>query len=75
MPAGIVQGNTDMGKPGFLGPCPPVGQKHRYFFTVHALKVEKLPVDQGVSPAMVGFTLWQNRIGKAEFQVTAGPRK
>lgn len=75
LPAGAIEGNTDLGKPGFFGPCPPVGRKHRYVYTVHALKVDKLPVPAGATPAIVGFYLWQNRIGAANLQVTAGPRK
>ena len=75
LPAGAVQSNTDLSKPGFFGPCPPVGRKHHYVYTVHALKVAKLPVNLGASPALVGFILWQNTIEKATFKVTAGPRK
>lgn len=73
--AGAVEGNTDLGKPGFFGPCPPVGREHNYVYTVHALKVEKLGVDKGASPAFVGFNLWMNRIGEATLKVKAGPRK
>ena len=75
LPAGAIEGNTDLGKPGFLGPCPPVGRKHNYVYTVHALKVDKLPVEKGTTPALVGFTIWQNSLGKATLGVTAGPRK
>ncbi len=75
LPAGAIEGNTDLGKPGFFGPCPPVGRKHNYVWTVHALKVDKLPVDKEASPALVGFFLWQNRIGEATLPITAGPRK
>lgn len=75
LPAGAVEGNTDLGKPGFFGPCPPVGREHRYVYTVHALKVDKLAVDKGASPAFVGFNLWMNRIGEATLTVQAGPRK
>ncbi|MSQ47221.1 MAG: YbhB/YbcL family Raf kinase inhibitor-like protein [Deltaproteobacteria bacterium] len=69
LPAGTVEGNTDLGKPGFFGPCPPAGRQHTYLYTVHALKVAKLPVDKGVSPATVGFFLWQNGLAKATFTV------
>ena len=75
LPAGTIEGNTDLGKPGFFGPCPPVGRVHTYEYTVHALKVDKLPVDKGASPALVGFFVWQNSLGKATLDVQAGPRK
>jgi Raf kinase inhibitor-like YbhB/YbcL family protein len=75
LPAGAVQSNTDLSKPGFFGPCPPVGRKHRYEWTVHALKVDKLPVKPSMSPALVGFFIGQNRIGQAQLTVVAGPRK
>src|SRR5687768_5185180 len=66
LPAGSVQSVTDFGQPGFGGPCPPTGDKpHRYIFTVHALKLEKLPLETGASGAMVGFFLGQNTIAKA----------
>ena len=66
LPAGSVQSVTDFGQPGFGGPCPPAGDKpHRYIFTVHALKLEKLPLEPNASGAMVGFFLGQNTIAKA----------
>ena len=51
------------------GPCPPVGDKpHRYIFTVHALKIDQLPLDEMSPAAMVGFFLKQNLLGKAVLQ-------
>lgn len=35
-PSGSIQGVNDFGKPGWGGPCPPVGT-HRYVFRVWAL--------------------------------------
>jgi Raf kinase inhibitor-like YbhB/YbcL family protein len=65
-PSGCTQSNTDMGQPGFGGPCPPEGSGyHRYIITVFALKVEKLGLDKNASPAMVGFYLNNNLIAKA----------
>ena len=65
-PEGSIQSMTDFGKPGFGGPCPPEGHgPHRYIFTVHALKTEKLPLDKNAPAAMVGFYLWMNTIEKA----------
>ena len=74
LPAGAVEGNTDLGKPGFLGPCPPVGRRHDYVYTVYALKVERLPVERTSGPALVGFFLWQNTLAKATLGVIADPR-
>jgi Raf kinase inhibitor-like YbhB/YbcL family protein len=65
-PNGSVQSMTDFGKPGFGGACPPVGDKpHRYIFTVYALDVEKLDLNETTQPAMVGFVLNQHAIAKA----------
>jgi Raf kinase inhibitor-like YbhB/YbcL family protein len=65
-PKGSVQSVTDYGKPGFGGACPPVGDKpHRYIFTVYALKVERLELDNTSPPAMVGYYLNQNALAKA----------
>ena len=75
LPAGAVEGNTDLGKPGFAGPCPPVGRQHDYVYSVYALKVDKLPVERAFGPALVGFFLWQNTLGKATLDVMAGPRQ
>ena len=64
-PAGSIQGRTDFGKPGYGGPCPPAGDKrHRYQFTVYALKTDKLPLDENAPAAMVGYYLDQNLIQK-----------
>ena len=75
LPPGTVESNTDLGKPGWFGPCPPPGRLHHYTFTVHALKTEKLDVPPGATAAFVGFFLWQNTIDKATLTGTAGPRK
>ncbi len=67
LPAGAVQGNTDFGKPGYGGPCPPPGSgKHHYNFTLFALKVDKIEVPPGASPAMIGFNAKANAIASAK---------
>ena len=61
-----IQSMTDYGKTGFGGACPPKGDKaHRYVFTVHALSVDKLALDEKASPALVGFMIGANTIAKA----------
>lgn len=73
LPAGARESRTDMGRPGYMGFCPPKGDKpHRYVFTLHALKVEKLAVADDATPALVGFNLNANRIGQASFTVKHG---
>ncbi len=73
-PLGAVEGNTDVGVPGYAGPCPPVGRIHTYTYTVHALKSEKLDVPNSATAPLTGFFLYQNTIAKATLDVTAGPR-
>ena len=36
LPAGVRQGLNDWKRPGYGGPCPPIG-RHRYFFKLYAL--------------------------------------
>ena len=73
LPAGTVQGRTDFGAPGFGGACPPKGDKpHRYIFTVHALKTDKIEVPAEASAALVGFMINANRLGKATFEARYG---
>lgn len=70
---GFIQSVTDFGAPGFGGACPPEGDKpHRYVFTLHALSVPSLGLDAKAMPAMVGFNLNANSLGKASFTATFG---
>jgi len=64
LPKGAVEGNTDMGKPGYVGPCPPAGPKHHYNFMLYPLKVDKLDVPPGATASYVGFNAGANVIGK-----------
>lgn len=74
LPAGAVEGNTDLGSPGYFGPCPPVGRTHNYVFTVHALGSEALEVSAGATAPLTGFFLYQNTLATATLGVVAGPR-
>lgn len=65
LPAGALEVRTDFGKPGYGGPCPPPGSVHRYVFTLHAVGIEKLPVNADTSAAIVGFHLHFNTLEKA----------
>lgn len=63
LPAGTREGANDWGKPGYGGPCPPVG-RHRYFFKLYALDTTLGPLGAGgraakqdVEVAMAGHVL------------------
>jgi len=65
LPVGAKQGRTDFGAPGYGGACPPAGDPaHRYVFTVHALKVQKLDLPADPSAALVGFMLHATEIAR-----------
>jgi Raf kinase inhibitor-like YbhB/YbcL family protein len=73
LPAGATQGNTDVSQPGYLGPCPPAGDKaHRYIFTVYALKTAKIEVPANATGALVGFNIHGNQLGKATLTARYG---
>jgi len=58
LPAGAVAGTNDAGLTGYLGPCPPPGDRtHRYEITVYALDVPSLSLPPSVRAAVVGFTM------------------
>lgn len=66
LPKGTIQSITDYGLKGFGGPCPPEGHGyHQYIITIHALKTDKLGLNENTNPAIVGFYLWNNTIAKA----------
>lgn len=76
LPKGAGQIATDFGGPGWGGPCPPVGDKpHRYHFTLHALKVDKLDLPAGATASLAGFMINANSIGKATLTGKYGRKK
>lgn len=73
LPSAAIQGRTDYGIHAFGGACPPQGDKpHRYIFTVHALKIEKIDVPADSSAALIGFMINSNSLGKASFTAMYG---
>ncbi|HEY2930007.1 YbhB/YbcL family Raf kinase inhibitor-like protein [Piscinibacter sp.] len=73
LPAGSTQVRTDFGAPGFGGACPPKGDKpHRYVFTVHALKTDKLDVPTDGTAALAGFMINANKLASATFTAKYG---
>jgi Raf kinase inhibitor-like YbhB/YbcL family protein len=73
LPSGAVQGNTDIGAPGYMGPCPPPKDKpHRYIFTLYALDTDKLDLPANATAAYVGFNIHGHTVGKATFTAKYG---
>ncbi|GIS63886.1 MAG: hypothetical protein CM1200mP3_01340 [Chloroflexota bacterium] len=66
-PATSLETRTDIGAPGWIGPCPPEGHGlHRYVFTISCLSVEAIPVEADSSGALVGFMTNMNAIEQAK---------
>jgi hypothetical protein len=71
--AGALQVQTDFGKPDYGEPCPPESDHpHRYFFTVHAVSMDKLPVAADTAAAVVGFYLNFNTLANKPVPVADG---
>ena len=64
LPAGAVSGGNDAGLTGYLGPCPPPGDRtHRYKLTVFALDVPSLNLLASARPAVVAFSMRLHILG------------
>lgn len=62
LPAGAHEGLNDWNRPGYGGPCPPIG-RHRYFFKLYALDKPLAalarPTKAAVEQAMRGHVIAQ----------------
>jgi Raf kinase inhibitor-like YbhB/YbcL family protein len=73
LPKGTVQGNGDIGTPGYQGPCPGKGDKpHRYVFTLFALNTDRLDLPANATAAYVGFNLHSHQLAKATLTAMYG---
>lgn len=65
LPAGSEEGVNDWKRPGYGGPCPPVG-RHRYFHKLYALDTRleglKRPTKAAVEAAMQGHIIAQTEL-------------
>jgi Raf kinase inhibitor-like YbhB/YbcL family protein len=76
LPAGAKNVRIDYGVAGWGGVCPPEGDKpHRYVFTVHALKTDKLDIPADATAALAGYMINANSIGKSSFTAKYGRKK
>jgi hypothetical protein len=72
LPRGAVEGRTDYGSAGYGGPAPPPGKPHRYIFTLYALKVDHIDVNESSSGAMAGFMTRMNALDSASLTAHYG---
>ena len=76
LPKGASHVRIDYGVAAWGGMCPPPGDKpHRYTFTVHALKTDKLELPADATAALAGYMINANALGKASFTATYGRPK
>ena len=62
---------TDSGDAAYFGAAPPPGDRpHRYVFTVHALDVDTLGLDDDATPTMASFVALEHTIARACLTVT-----
>jgi Raf kinase inhibitor-like YbhB/YbcL family protein len=69
---GSIQGQTDFGRVGYGGPCPPPGRPHRYFFKIYALdkklslssKASKADVEEAMKGHVLGQGALMGRYGR-----------
>lgn len=76
LPQGASQVRIDYGVAAWGGMCPPPGDKpHRYVFTVHALKIDKLELPADATAALAGYMINAHALAKASFTATYGRPK
>lgn len=73
MPKGAIQGKADLGRAGYLGPCPDQGSGiHHYVFTLYALKAAEAETERNASPGMILADVMREALGKATVTYTYG---
>jgi Raf kinase inhibitor-like YbhB/YbcL family protein len=71
LPSGAKHARNDAGARCYMGAAPPPGHgEHRYVFTVYALGVPTLGVDENASPAYVGFNLTYSTLARGSIVAT-----
>jgi Raf kinase inhibitor-like YbhB/YbcL family protein len=71
LPAGAYHVACDWGTKNYGGAAPPTGDRpHRYVFVVHAVDIPKLEINDGVSPAVVGFNLAFHTLARGVLRAT-----
>ncbi len=55
VPPGAFQWANSSGNAGYDGPCPPIGEEHRYQFTVHALNQQLEAADDAPATEVISI--------------------
>ncbi len=67
VPPGSSEGQNGAGKVGYIGPCPPDGKPHRYFFKLYALDIVALMIEETPNNEMLEKMIGSHVIEKTEF--------
>lgn len=71
LPAGALTMPNEKREPAFTGAAPPEGTgTHHYWFVVHALDVERIDIDPGATPAVLGFMMRDAVLARAVIVAT-----
>lgn len=66
LPAGATALRSDYGEPGYGGPRPPEGDRpHRYYFVVHAIGADNLPLPPDATPGLAAVFIGMNTLARA----------
>ncbi|CAN5117827.1 hypothetical protein BH11ACT3_BH11ACT3_14380 [soil metagenome] len=72
LPEGALTLPAEMRLSRYVGAAPPAGHgQHRYFFTVTALDVPVIEIDPQATPALLGFMIFTQAIGRAQLMGTS----
>ena len=71
LPEGAITMPNEQRDPAFTGAAPPEGTGvHHYWFAVHALDVERIDIDPGATPAVLGFMMREAVLARAVIVAT-----
>ena len=73
LPDPAREARNDAGRPGYTGPCPPVG-RHRYYFHLYALDAALGDLGPGATRREVEDAMRGRVLERAELMATYGPR-
>lgn len=65
LPNGSQLIRNDFGVIQYGGPCPPEKTNHRYQFTLYALDIDHIEINDQTTPALIGFIANSHQIAKA----------